>query len=106
MSNLTAMGRDWRTSCAATLMVIACLWTGAATAQPKEEGGAEGPRRGPPPPEALAACKSQAAGAACSVVLGSNTLKGTCWAPEGKPLACRPAGAPAPDGDKPAAGGK
>jgi hypothetical protein len=90
---------------AATVLAMACLWAGTAAAQPKEEGGAEGPRRGPPP-EALAACKSLAAGKECTVTLGSNTLKGTCWAPEGKPLACRPASASVPDGGKPAAGNK
>jgi hypothetical protein len=90
---------------AATVLAIACLWAGIAAAQPKEEGGPEGARRGPPP-EALAACKSLAAGKECTVTLGSNTLKGSCWAPEGKPLACRPAGAPGPDGGKPAPGSK
>jgi hypothetical protein len=105
MSKIAAIGRGRRASSAATVLAIVCLWAGTATAQPKEQGGADGPRRGPPP-EALAACKSLAAGAACSVTLGSNTLKGSCWAPEGKPLACRPAGSPAPDGAKPAAGSK
>jgi hypothetical protein len=84
----------------AAALATACLCAGTAAAQPHEAGGPDGPRRGPPP-EALAACKSMAAGKACSVTLGSNKLNGTCWAPEGKPLACRPSGAPAPDGSKP-----
>jgi hypothetical protein len=105
MSLVAAMDPGLRASSSATVLAIGCLWACTATAQPKEEEGGEGPRRGPPP-EALAACKSLAAGNECTVALGSNTLKGTCWAPEGKPLACRPAGAPVPDGVKPAAGNK
>jgi hypothetical protein len=90
-----------RTSSVAIVLSILTLWTFSASAQRKEEGGGEGPRHGPPP-EALAACKSLVAGKECSFTQGSNTLKGTCWAPEGKPLACRPPHAPAPGGDKPA----
>jgi hypothetical protein len=105
MPKLAAERQALQSASAATALAILCLWAGTAAAEPKEEGGAEGPRRGPPP-EAFAACKSLAAGAACSVPLGPDTLKGTCWAPEGKPLACRPAGAPVPDGGKRAAGSK
>jgi hypothetical protein len=105
MPKLAAERQALQFASAATVLAIACLWAGPAFAQPKEEGGVDGPRRGPPP-EALAACKSLAAGKECTVTLGSNTLKGSCWAPEGKPLACRPAGAPGPDGGKPAPGSK
>jgi len=51
-----------------------------------------------PPPEALAACKAAKAGADCSFTHESRALKGSCWAPEGRPLACRPKGAPPPPG--------
>jgi hypothetical protein len=52
------------------------------------QGG--GARRGPPP-EALAACQSLAAGAACSFTSSRGAHSGSCFAPEGKALACRPA---------------
>ncbi|AWI81113.1 MAG: hypothetical protein CVU19_08585 [Betaproteobacteria bacterium HGW-Betaproteobacteria-13] len=51
-----------------------------------------GPRK--PPQEALDACKSLSNGADCSFNAPSGTVSGTCAAPEGKPLACRPADAP------------
>lgn len=53
--------------------------------------GAEAQPPNGPPPEALAACKSQSAAAACSFAgRDGNKVNGTCWAPESKPLACRP----------------
>lgn len=67
-----------------------------ALAQPTEGGGHRGP-----PPEALAACKSLAAGAECGFTGERGNVKGSCWAPEGKPLACKPAGAPTPDKQPP-----
>ena len=48
-----------------------------------------------PPAEALAACKSLSSGAACSFTAPHGAVTGTCWAPEGKPLACKPKDAPA-----------
>ncbi len=63
-----------------------------------------GPGSGPPPTppaEALAACKSLAAGKACSFSAPSGAVQGSCWAPEGKPLACRPTGAGGPAGAPP-----
>ncbi len=63
-------------------------------------GGGGGEHRGPPP-EALAACKSLASGAACSFTTERGARSGTCWAPEGKPLACKPAGG-SPKGAPPA----
>jgi hypothetical protein len=101
MSIFAAMSRGLRTSTAFTVLATVFLSAGDAAAQPRDEGGMGGPRRGPPP-EALAACKALAAGKACSVTLDSKMLKGTCWAPEGKPLACRPDGAPVPGAGKPA----
>lgn len=85
------------------LLSLACLaalaWGGLAFAQqnstqqppPKPPEGQSGPQehRGPPP-EALAACKSLAAGAACNFTSPRGAEIGTCFAPEGKPLACRP----------------
>ena len=51
-----------------------------------------------PPPEALAACKSLSSGQECSFTSPHGTMTGTCWAPEGKPLACRPMNGPGPGG--------
>lgn len=74
------------------------LVTGAALAQQNPPpAGDKGPPGGPPP-EALAACKSLASGAACSMATPGGTLSGTCGAPEGKPLACRPAQPPQGNG--------
>jgi hypothetical protein len=49
---------------------------------------------GGPPPEALAVCSSLKSGDACSFKGRDRDLKGTCWAPPGKPLACRPSDRP------------
>jgi len=61
-----------------------------ASAQPPSGPPPGGEHRGPPP-EALAACKTLKAGADCSFTHESRAIKGSCWAPEGRPLACRPA---------------
>lgn len=67
----------------------------AASAQPQGGPPSGGEHRGPPP-EALAACKTVKAGADCSFSHESRTVTGSCWAPEGRPLACRPKDAPPP----------
>jgi hypothetical protein len=62
--------------------------------------GHQGERRGPPP-EAITACASLAANAACAFTLGSTNLTGTCVAPPGGAsgaLACRPDRMPPPPG--------
>jgi|DEB19_MinimDraft_2_1074335.scaffolds.fasta_scaffold25884_2 hypothetical protein len=61
------------------------------SAQPADGKG--GPHK--PPPEALAACKAVGSGSACSFMSPHGAVTGTCWAPEGKPLACKPKDAPA-----------
>lgn len=97
--------RGW--AALATLAALT-LGMGTASAHPTEhDAAAHGPRHGPPP-EALAACKALAAGTACSVTLAATVHQGSCWAPPGMPLACRPTGAPAPaaHGSKPAPAGK
>lgn len=63
-----------------------------ATAQPG--GGQQRERPQGPPPEALAACKSLASGAACSFTGRRGAMTGTCVAPQGQELACRPKDAP------------
>ncbi len=67
------------------------LLSACACAQPT--GGKDRPP--PPSPEALAACKSAAAGTACNFSSPQGTVSGSCWAPEGKPLACKPTKPPA-----------
>ena len=61
------------------------------SAQPADGNG--GPRK--PPAEALDACKSLSSGQACSFSSPQGVVKGSCWAPEGKPLGCKPKDAPA-----------
>ncbi|WP_146183322.1 hypothetical protein [Limnohabitans sp. JirII-29] len=62
----------------------------ALCAQPTTGGGMPPA----PPPESLAACKTLKSGQDCNFSSPQGTLKGSCWAPEGKPLACRPLNAP------------
>jgi hypothetical protein len=70
-----------------TAALTACC---SLSAQPKDgKGGAS-----QPPPEALAACQSLSSGHVCSFTSPRGAMKGTCWAPEGKPLACKPKDAP------------
>lgn len=74
------------TLCAAAL--TACCGLSAQTTD-----GSGGPPK--PPAEALASCKSLSSGNDCSFTSPHGTVTGTCWAPEGKPLACKPKNAPA-----------
>ena len=67
--------------------------------------GQEPPRHGPPA-EALAACKTLASGAACAFTSPSGAETGSCFAPEGKPLACRPARGPKGEGGQNPNGGQ
>lgn len=68
----------------AACCVALILSTGGLRAQPTD-----GPPR-KPPQEALDACKSLKAGQDCNFTSPRSTVKGSCFAPEGKPLACRP----------------
>lgn len=79
---------------AACVAALACS-AGLLSAQPA--GGGQPPK---PPPEALDACKALKAGQDCSFTSPRGAVKGSCFAPEGKPLACRPKHAP--DGAPPA----
>ena len=76
----------------ASLLLAATL---GASAQPQGGPPPDGEHRGPPP-EALAACKTAQAGADCSFTQGNHAVKGNCWAPGGKALACRPKDMPLP----------
>lgn len=71
------------------VLAATALFVAAATAQPAPQRSDDD--RPPPPPESLQACASLGAGAACEFKTPrGDTMKGTCWAPEGKPLACKP----------------
>ncbi|OYQ38893.1 hypothetical protein CHU94_15810 [Rhodoferax sp. TH121] len=61
---------------------------------PEGQGNGQGGEHRGPPPDALAACTSLASGAACTMTTPQGSMSGTCGAPEGKPLACRPARPP------------
>ncbi len=80
-----------RRAFALTLCASALTACCGLSAQPAD--GMGGPRK--PPPEALDACKSLSSGQACNFASPQGAVKGTCWAPEGKPLACKPKDAPA-----------
>jgi hypothetical protein len=74
----------------ALFLALAPLLCGAALAQAPQAGG----KKQGPPAQAIAACKSLSTGQDCTFTDQQRSLRGTCWAPEGKPLACRPAQAP------------
>ena len=74
-----------------TASAVALSACGALSAQPADGKG--GPHK--PPPEALAAGKTVGSGNACSFMSPHGAVTGTCWAPEGKPLACKPKDSPA-----------
>lgn len=90
-NNMTLPGRPFGAGSVAAAWAALALAGAAAQAQPV---GADGPRK--PPAEALAACKALTSGQECNFTSPHGAVKGNCWAPEGKPLACRPQGAPAP----------
>jgi len=71
------------------MAALACF-SGLLSAQPAE--GQDAPRK--PPQEALDACKSLNSGDECGFTSRHGTIKGYCWAPEDKPLACKPKDAP------------
>lgn len=70
----------------AALALFSALAATPAHAQPKPGEG--------PPPEALAACSKLAADQVCSFNSPHGAVTGTCWAPTGKALACKPKRAP------------
>jgi len=82
-----------------TLLCVAGLRP--AMSQPPGEPG----QHRAPPPEAIQACEGTSSGMQCSFTTDRGSMTGTCWAPEGKPLACKPAGNP-PSGSAPPAASK
>ena len=75
---------------AAVLLAATLLCAPSAARADGPPGSGSGRQRGPPPPEALAACEQKTAGAACSYSHEGNERTGVCWAPEDRPLACKP----------------
>lgn len=80
--------------------------TPTAGVGPNEQGGPGGGQQQHrnPPPEALEACKTFKAGQSCSFTSPRGAEQGTCFAPEGKSLACRPNNAPGNAGGPPNGG--
>jgi hypothetical protein len=68
------------------LVCITTLFMVSGLASAQKQGG----EHRQPPAEALAACKALTSGAACSFTGPRRSVTGSCFAPEGKPLACRP----------------
>src|SRR5208282_5593314 len=72
---------------------MAAVTLACAQSQPPEhssQGQDSKEHRPGPPPEALQACSSKKMDDACSFTGPRGTLEGACWAPQDKPLACRP----------------
>jgi hypothetical protein len=80
LNNLTAK------ACFVSVVTFSCC---ALLAQPAQQGQG-GSGAGKPPTEAMQACKSLSGGQDCSFTTSKGSRTGTCWAPEGKPLACKP----------------
>mgnify|MGYP000538265264 FL=1 len=84
----------------ASLLCALAFASSALFAQPSgapPAGGSQQQRpdehRGPPP-QALDACKALKSGQDCSFTSPHGTVKGSCFAPKGRPLACRPKDGP------------
>ena len=87
-----------RLSYRATVLALALAFAsygGPIMAEGKAGNAPAKDRRGPPA-EALAACKALKAGDACSFTAQRGAVSGSCFAPQDKPLACRPKDAPTP----------
>ncbi|MEL7535919.1 MAG: hypothetical protein AAFZ58_07885 [Pseudomonadota bacterium] len=77
-------------------LLASTLLTTGAFAQDSDDPSERKHRR--PPPVALEACAAAVEGDSCAFEgRRGETLEGTCQAPQDKPLACRPDGAPPPE---------
>lgn len=86
-----------RTSLFCTLAFVSSLvWAQPSGAPPAKSGQQQQqpPQHRGPPQEALDACKALKSGQECSFTSPRGAVKGSCFAPEGRPLACRPKDAP------------
>lgn len=77
-----------------TVAALAGVSSKVFAQQPEESGHKR------PPAEALQACEQKKADDACEFKGRQQTMTGTCWAPEGKPLACKPKHPPGGKGPK------
>lgn len=75
--------------------VVLCL---SLTASGEPPGAEREPPR--PRPQAIEACAALARDAACRFPAERGTVSGACWAPPGRPLACRPSQPPADDDER------
>ena len=76
-----------------TIWAIFLIGCAAKLAAQPTGGPDGGPREGGPPAEMVAACVGKTLGAACSTTVPQlGSVKGTCFAPKGVTLACRPNG--------------
>lgn len=82
---------------ARTLLALAFAGLSAGAIAQSQSNAGNGPPAGQsrPPAEAMTACKTAKSGDSCSFTGQSGAISGTCQAPEGRPLACRPQNAPA-----------
>ncbi len=78
----------------ATVLSALALTASVLCAQPSGAPPADGQQPRKPPQEALDVCKALKAGQDCSFTSPQGAVKGSCFAPEGRPLACRPKDAP------------
>jgi hypothetical protein len=79
----------------AALVVLAAFAIGSlgAIGVLAQQGPPPGGERRGPPPEMLKACVAKASGDSCTAVSPEGqSVTGTCFAPQGRPLACRPSG--------------
>ena len=81
-----------RISVFSTLALSAGLLWSQPSGVPTGDGQQQQHRK--PPQEAVDACKSAKDGQECNFTSPRGAVKGSCFAPEGKPLACRPKDAP------------
>ncbi len=77
-----------------SLFFALSLATSLLCAQPSGNAPPADGQHRKPPQEALDACKSLKAGQDCNFTSPHGAVSGSCFAPEGKPLACRPKNAP------------
>jgi YHYH protein len=83
----------WTIPIALTAIGVGALSAVALTAQDGggRNGGRQGGRQGGPPPEMLKACVNKSYGDVCTATgPKGRSISGTCFAPQGRPLACRP----------------
>nr|WP_295776967.1 hypothetical protein [Rhodoferax sp.] len=87
-----------RISLFCALIVSSTLLCAQPTGAPPADG--QKPQHRGPPQEALDACKSLKSGQDCNFTSPRGSVKGSCFAPEGRQLACRPKDAPKDGGQK------